>query len=313
MNPSSETTPTANIRKRKSEAEDTDTDSSTPQVKNQTKQSPESPSAGRRKQEAKEKRQRVKLGRRRPDQVAQQPTRLFSAPPGQDSFCGRLIMRARSDAYKFATSIYTAPDQSTRVFWADGSYSEDGAGAAVVYRPDPREREWAYRGYAVSGLHESRELELFAIGAALKVAVFEADTTPCSSASSQPSPPSSPSSQASSSTLERSSTTAVTVFTDCKHCLDLLGSWPNPTGAGSLLSTTVHLVKQVMRRSQQMRNMGVQVEIHWAPAHMNPPIPGHKEADLLAKTATRLQAHLTARDMEQSVDGTVLMVGADHL
>jgi ribonuclease HI len=313
MNPSSVITPTANFRKRKSEAEDADTDSNRPQAKDRTKQSPESPSAGRRKQKAKEKRQRVKLGRRKPDQVAQQPTRLFSAPPGQDSFCGRLIMRARSDAYKFATSIYTAPDQSTRVFWTDGSYSEDGAGAAVVYRPDPREREWAYRGYAVSGLHESRELELFAIGAALKVAVLEADTTPCSSASSQQSPPSSPSSQASSSTLAGSPTTAVTVFTDCKRCLDMLGSWINPPGAGSLLSTTAHLAKQVVRLWQQLRDMGVVVEVHWAPAHMNPPIPGHKEADLLAKTATRLQAHLAARSMDQSVDGTVLMVGADYL
>ncbi|KAL5355663.1 hypothetical protein BJX96DRAFT_170885 [Aspergillus floccosus] len=314
MNSLSGTTLAPGTRKRKLQAEDTDTDTSTPQAKDQRqqpKQSPESSSTDRKKQKAKEKRQRVKLGRRKPDQVAQQPTWLFSAAPGPDSFCGRLIMRARTDAYGVAKSVYTTPDQSTRVFWADGAYGKDGAGAGVLYRSDPGEKAWTHRGYAVSGFQGSRELELFAIGAALKVAVLEADTTPCSPASSQQSLPSSPSSQ-SSSPQAGSPTTVVMVFTDCKPCMDLLQSWPSSTGAWSPVSTTV-LVKQVVRLSQLLRHMGVQVEVHWAPAHMLQPIPGHKEADLLAVAAAKLQACLAARAMEKSVDGTVLLVGADYL
>ncbi|KAL4894800.1 hypothetical protein BDV59DRAFT_200603 [Aspergillus ambiguus] len=288
----SQVLPSSNTRKKPAKATGSDTDHRDHRTQG--------------KQGAKERRQRLKRIRRNPAQAPKRASWTSQPTLRHDGFCALLKFDTRPDAHKFAQSIDKEPDQFTRVFWTDGSYQAKGAGAGVVYRAGQTDASLVGKGYAVPGLEGIREVELFAIGVGLKLAV-EAYATPQPAASSPSTPPSSSSRSSQSSSFSSASLTApvVVVLTDSADCIRLLRDWLTAADSWKQVSTaTTRMVRQIIRFSHQLREAGVQLQVRWVPGHSG--IKGNKAADQFAKAAVNIR--LADRNMTQSQDGTVLLL-----
>lgn len=101
--------------------------------------------------------------------------------PTRSTFHGSITINPRDEALQYAKTAYktqfdaesTPPNTTWHVFWADGSTYHQVAGSTgtgVVYSAD-RVDNFVDRGFALQDLSEIQHLEMFGIGAALKIAL----------------------------------------------------------------------------------------------------------------------------------------------
>ncbi|KAH8430664.1 uncharacterized protein LDX57_008326 [Aspergillus melleus] len=210
-----------------------------------------------------------------------------ASPGPRAHFPGILTIESRDTALQNAKEAYSTQFEpstySRHVFWADGSFNENIAGstgAAVVYSTDDRIDDFVDRAYAVQGLWGIKCLKLFAIGAALRIAVdrIEEDKT--------------------TKTHEH----RVCVFTDSQdaiHCLEDTHSERFPS--------TQDLASTVGDIARKLEDLGAKVEINWIPGHKNH--VAHKRVDQMAKVGAKYGANFASgRVKNRSAYGVVQVV-----
>ncbi|KAK1149072.1 hypothetical protein N8T08_007750 [Aspergillus melleus] len=199
------------------------------------------------------------------------PQPVPKAPGPRSHFPGTLTIESRDTALQHAKEAYLTqfgPSTSSRhVFWADGSFNENTAGstgAAVVYSTDGRIDNFVDRAYAVQGLWGIKCLELFAIGAALRIAVdrIEEDKT------------------------TKTHELRVSVFTDSQDAIRCLED-PH----SERFPSTRDLALTVVDIARKLEDLGAKVEINWIPGHKNH--VAHKRVDLMAKAAAKYGVNFT--------------------
>ncbi|KAI9035302.1 uncharacterized protein KD926_003750 [Aspergillus affinis] len=92
-----------------------------------------------------------------------------SPSPSRRLFHGSLTIKPREAALQYAKAAYATQFELSHpwhVFRADGS-----TGAGVVYSTDGRIENFVDHAYAVQGIWEIKCLEIFAVGAALRIAL----------------------------------------------------------------------------------------------------------------------------------------------
>ncbi|PIG69215.1 hypothetical protein AARAC_008232 [Aspergillus arachidicola] len=182
-------------------------------------------------------------------------------------------------------------------FWVDASGSQGSAGAAIAYKDPYYGEEWMDWGYAISDLKGKTRVdmsELFAIGAALRLALARIGKR--------------------FAVAEGVEEHAVTVFSDSMCALGVIRRWANLWSEGEIdRSAFGALAEDVCGLSRQLFELGVKVRVYWVPAHCEVCIVGHKRADVLSRAAARHVKPLVQRDERYSSDGVVQLVDSRSL
>lgn len=152
-------------------------------------------------------------------------------------------------------------------------------------------------GYAISDLKGKTRVdmsELFAIGAALRLALARIGKRVA--------------------VAEGAEEHAVTVFSDSMRALGVIRRWANLWSEGEIdRSALGTLAGDVCGLSRQLFGLGVKVRVYWVPAHCEVCIVGHKRADVLSRAAARHVKPLVQRDEKYSADGVVQLVDSTSL
>ncbi|KAB8073757.1 hypothetical protein BDV29DRAFT_157260 [Aspergillus leporis] len=220
----------------------------------------------------------------------------------ESTFYGTLIAQKQHDAVAHALSVHNSTLANTskgtggpqeHIFWVDASGSSNASGAAIVYRNPTCGDEWLDRGYTIADLGGPQLMnvsELFAIGAALKVALARVGKR-VQGVGQQGD--------------------VVRVFSDSLGALRLL--WKADSSQIPCEMPAWKVAGYVCEISRQLFEMGVKVEVNWVPGKSRIPIPGHKRGDVLSRAAARHAAFFERRGMGISADGVIQVVRSDFL
>ncbi|KAE8346172.1 hypothetical protein BDV24DRAFT_158971 [Aspergillus arachidicola] len=219
----------------------------------------------------------------------------------EGGFYGDLISLHYEDAIATAQHAHTLPLTEGKYhfhnFWVDASGSQGSAGAAIAYKDPYYGEEWMDWGYAISDLKGKTRVdmsELFAIGAALRLALARIGKRVA--------------------VAEGVGEHAVTVFSDSMCALGVIRRWANLWSEGEIdRSAFGALAEDVCGLSRQLFELGVKVRVYWVPAHCEVCIVGHKRADVLSRAAARHVKPLVQRDERYSSDGVVQLVDSRSL
>ncbi len=184
---------------------------------------------------------------------------------GVTCFAGSITIRPHLEAMEFALDEYNGRRKipGRMSFWVDASLSPRGvSGTAVVFRANPRVvgSKWVVRAYTILEFDRLGTIhtEALAIMHALRIALAKAILNDGTDAKASD----------------------VVIFSDSMSALHRIESfaqegrcWGRP------------LLGRIATLANELTNLGVNVQLHWVPAHKS--IPGNYLADVLAKRATR--------------------------
>ena len=192
-----------------------------------------------------------------------------SKPTKAETFAGQIIIQDCLSAMSQAISEHAKdgalPKESGRhSYHVDAAVSRDDGltGIAVVYKTHRHywASEWTATGYRIYEALDQVDAEAWAIWQALQVTLVKVRTD---RAKVKPEDP----------------CCLAVVYSDCKSALQWIDS-------GYTIGRRV--VQKIIALSSELRQLGVDVHLHWVPGHRG--VPGNELADLVAKRA-RLSAN----------------------
>ena len=180
-----------------------------------------------------------------------------------NAFAGKAMIQDRLGAVRQSLSEYTNAtqlnDSGRHSFHVDAAVSREDnmTGLAVVHLAHRQDRAspWTAKGYRIHKRIDENEAEVWAIWKAL-VTILETVQTNCKNKHSQ------------------EPWSAVAIYSDSQHAVAKIGE-------GSLKNR--RLMRKIALISRQLRQMQVEVELHWEPGHWE--IPGNELADMVSKKA----------------------------
>ncbi|RHZ51339.1 ribonuclease H family protein [Aspergillus thermomutatus] len=191
------------------------------------------------------------------------------------SFRGDIVIQKRRYARAYAllaSELQPAREfQDSCVFWVDSSFASShpqtsadstkrtSAGAAVVYKRWPNNKEWKSKAFGLARVHSSNLAELLAVKAALEMAAKIAQK-------------------------HKRPWRKMTIFTDSQAALMEISKFPYAT------STAENIVSSFIKAALLLYKLGVRLEVRWVPGHKK--VPGNVRADSLAKRARKSVAML---------------------
>ena len=179
------------------------------------------------------------------------------------AFAGRITIQDTLSAMRQALSEHTQhgslrKEPGRHSFHVDAAVSrEDGiTGLAVVHKTHRQDWAslWTAKGYRISEALDQMDAEAWAIWQALQVTLEKV--------------------QHDRAYWGRDPCSVAVIYSDCKTALERIGK---------IKSGGEKLVQKIIDRSLELRQLGVEVHLHWVPGHRN--IPGNELADLVAKKA----------------------------
>ena len=177
-------------------------------------------------------------------------------------FAGEIVIQKRLDAMVQAVSEHTQDGPQPKElgrhsFYVDAAVSRENGltGLAVVYMSSRQDcaSPWTVQGYRMHATLEQRDAEAWAIWQALQCVL---DKAKADHDSEKPTDP----------------CYLAVIYSDCKAALNSISS-----NAGGLR------VQEIIRQSVELKQLGVGVQLHWVPGHVN--VPGNELADLVSKKA----------------------------
>ena len=188
--------------------------------------------------------------------------RAMQTEPNPWGFAGEIVIQKRLDAMAQAVSEHTQDgpqpkDPGRHSFYVDAAVSRENGltGLAVVYMSSRQDcaSPWTVQGYRMHATLEQRDAEAWAIWQALQCVL---DKAKADHDSEKPTDP----------------CYLAVIYSDCKAALNSISS-----NAGGLR------VQEIIRQSVELKQLGVGVQLHWVPGHVN--VPGNELADLVSKKA----------------------------
>ena len=188
--------------------------------------------------------------------------RVMQSSPERWGFAGDIVIQERVSAMTQALSEHTQDGPSRKepgrhAFHVDAAVSRENilTGLAVVYKSDRQDgaSPWTARGYRIYLALEQQDAETWAIWQALQCVLekVQADRE---------------------SEKPRNPYSLAVVYSDCKGALYRIS---NNSGEVE--------VQLIIRQSVELKQLGVDVQLHWVPGHRN--VPGNELADLVANKA----------------------------
>lgn len=204
---------------------------------------------------------------------ATKPVKKFCYELGHE-FAGFVCKDERADALDFAKNIleYPVPDTVSKrlVFFSDASHRSLCGAVGIVWPTSLTSSDWEGRGvhYPIS-TDDTSILELFAISCSLQLAIQDIDSERATVAATLPRTSSQP----------HAMSKEVFLFSDDEYALSRIGGDLAYATKGDIASQ----LAAISRQSKTLRGLGVHIELHLSPGHLN--VPGNHAADAMAKKA----------------------------
>ena len=180
------------------------------------------------------------------------------------TFPGKVVIQDRPEAIKQAIAEHSRhsplrKEPGRHSYYVDASMTDYDslAGIAVAYKTDRKfwASKWAVKGYSIQTGSYEADAEAWAIWKALEIVLekarvddsLETPLDPCSLA---------------------------IIYSDCQFTLRDLRDGE---------STDIAVTQKIISQTQDLKLLGVKVELHWVPGHRN--VPGNYLADFVAKQA----------------------------